>query len=188
MTCQEFLEAFSELRDGVASEDLQDRAEEHLEVCGDCRHYRTVVDEGVQILQGQQPVEVPETFHPRLQHRLFHVDDDEAGYGAGDSGTPVLAVLGMAAVLTVAAWSPALLPDEPEVRLSPIVVSQPPAVLRLQPAAFRPQVSSFAVDTRGETGQDLWGNASSLLFQYSPVAQRYRQRALLRQAGSHDDR
>ena len=35
---------------------------------------------------------------------------------------------------------------------------------------------------------DLWDDAHALLFEYSPLSQRYRQRALLRRAGLNEDR
>lgn len=180
MTCERFLEGFTEYRDGVAPEGFRREADAHLEACPDCRHYLHVVERGLEVLRREEALEVPEDFQPRLRHRLYHVDDEVVLHRHVNSGATGLAVLGIALVLTAVAWSPILRPPAPVVELSPIVVSRPPAALRLQPVR--------AVLDDGTTGSawrdpDLWDDAHSLLFQYSELSQRYRQRALLRRAG-----
>jgi hypothetical protein len=185
MTCESFLEGFTEFRDGVATDAFRRDAEEHLKTCPDCRHYQRVVERGLDVLRDDQPLEVPEDFRPRLRHRLFHVDDEAALHRHINSGATGLAVLSIALVLSVVVWSPLLRPDAPVVQLSPIVVSRPPAPLRLEPAGIPlddEPAGSPAADA------DLWHDAHVLLFQYSALSQRYRQRALLRRAGLNEDR
>lgn len=184
MTCDRFLEAFTDLRDGRATPDLRRQAEAHLEACADCRHYRRVVDRGLEVLKGEEPLDVPEDFGPRLRHRLYHVDDEKALHRHVNSGATGTAVLGIALVLAAVAWSPVLRPAEPTVELSPIVVSRPPSPLGLRPVGRAMELRPMSAS---RTSRDLWDDAHSLLFQYSPVSERYRQRALVR-TGVDDDR
>jgi hypothetical protein len=74
----------------------------------------------------------------------------------------------MAILLTVVAWAPALRRSAPVVDLPPIVVSEPP-----QPARPPVSFSAFAVQaTATARSADLWGDARTLLFQYSRLARR----------------
>ena len=130
MECKSFLEGFTDYRDGVASESFRTAAEEHLDACPECRRYQRVVERGLQVLKRER-LEIPDDFRPRLRHRLFHVDDEVALQRHANSGATGFAVLGIAMVLTAAAWSPLLRPPAPTVELSPIVVSRPPAPLRI---------------------------------------------------------
>jgi len=184
MTCESFLEGFTDYRDGIAPASVRQEAEAHLQGCPDCRRYEAVVERGLEVLRSQRPLTLPEDFRPRLRHRLFHVDDEAALVRHASSGATALSVLGVAVVLSAVAWSPLLNPGSPTVELSPIVVSRPPAPLRLRPA-------SLALDEiplgGGGSEADLWDDAHALLFQYSPLSQRYRQRALLRRAGLNED-
>lgn len=184
MTCARFLEAFTELRDGRASPELRREAEAHLEACVECRRYRRVVERGLEVLRDQEPLDVPDDFQPRLRHRLYHVDDEKALHRHVNSGATGTAVLGIALVLAAVAWSPVLRPAEPTVELSPIVVSRPPSPVGLRPVGRALELRSMR---SARTDRDLWDDAHTLLIQYSPVSERYRQRALVR-TGIDDDR
>jgi predicted anti-sigma-YlaC factor YlaD len=181
MTCSDFVEHFSAIYDGVASGEVVRAAELHLASCESCRRYRDVVERGAALLRALPAPEVGEDFVPGLQHRLRHVDDEAALRRHTNSGTTSLAVLGMAVLLIVLAWAPTLRRSAPVVELAPIVVSNPPAAARMRrPAAF----SAFAVQNAATTLEaDLWGDARTLLFQYSRLAQRYGQRPLASRTG-----
>lgn len=180
MTCSEFVEHFSDLFDGVASDEVAGAAELHLASCPSCRRYRDVVQRGAELLRALPAPEVGEDFVPGLRHRLRHVDDEAALRRHTNSGATSLAVVGMAILLIVLAWAPTLRPAAPELELAPIVVSGPPAALARRPAAF----SAFAVRSASSTlREDLWGDARTLLFQYSRLAQRYGQRPSTSRAG-----
>lgn len=171
MTCSEYVEGFSEIYDGTASAEAVRQADEHVASCEACRRYNRVVARGAQILRALPGPEVNEDFVPRLQHRLYHVDESALLRRHTHSGTTALAVLGMAVLLVAVAWAPALRPGAPVVELAPIVVNAPPPGLRGRPVA---SFSAFAVRSAGsslDTG--LWGDARTLLFQYSRLAQRY---------------
>jgi hypothetical protein len=127
-------------------------------------------------------------FRPRLQHRLYHVDEEASLRRHASSGTTALAVAGIAVLLTAVAWSPSLRPSAPVVELAPIVVSSPPPR-----AVARPLLRFTDLGFQTGRGQvkgsmDLWGDAHALLFQYSRLSQRYRQSAPLQRVSLDEDR
>ncbi|NJD20249.1 MAG: hypothetical protein FIA95_13335 [Gemmatimonadetes bacterium] len=169
MTCSEFVESYSEIHDGSAPQEVVRAAEEHLASCGSCRRYRHVLERGAELLRALPAPEVGQDFVPRLRRRLIQEDEESFLRRHANSGATALAVVGMAVLLTAVAWAPALWRSERVVELPPIVVSDPPARMR-PPVAFTalaPQLTATAVRA------DLWGDARTLLFQYSRLARRY---------------
>ena len=181
MTCAEFVDRFTDFLDGEGPEDLRAETEEHLASCTRCRRYHDVMTAGRAVLRSLPEAQVAEDFQPRLQHRLYHVDDEVALSGHRASGTTALTVLGMAVLLTTLAWAPALRPSIPVVALQPLVVSDPP--VRLRPVNALPMGGAMLRPTFGQTGTGLWDDAQALLYEYSPLQQRYRERDPLRRAG-----
>lgn len=184
MTCTEFVEFFSDYYDGTAPEARLREAEDHLTGCPGCRRYRDVLARGGDVLRTLPPPAVREDFIPRLQHRLFHVDEEEEVRRHTNSGATALSVLGVAIALTAVAWSPAFRPGEPVVELAPIVVSHPP-IPHVLPVAFT------ALSTRRPAPQQdrtaLWDDAHALLFEYSRLARRYGHGSALRQSGLQEN-
>jgi anti-sigma factor RsiW len=171
MTCSDFLDGFSDYIDGIGDDTRLDAARTHRDACRSCHRYEEVFLRGRELLRGEQALDVPEDFHPRLQHRLYHVDDERA-LARAPSGSATL-LLTVAAALTVAAWSPSFL-DDPEIELSPIVVSRPaprPFGIRLPNTSVLPSISPAALDREGD---DLWRQPSALFFEYAPIRARYR--------------
>lgn len=175
MTCSEFLQSFSEYYDGTGSESLCRGAEEHLAGCADCRRYLETFNRGRSLLRSFPEIEVSDDFHPRLQHRIYHLEDGEVlkrGMLGSASGTTAVTALGMAILLVFAAWSPTLLTLEPVVTLSPIVVSGPDMRsfgLRLRPLDLEPEDASPL-----DEGRNLWQHPNALLFRHSPLSGRSR--------------
>lgn len=174
MTCSEFVECFSEVIDGIASPEVMREAEEHLASCTLCRRYREVLERGADLLRSLPAPEVRDDFVPRLQHRIYHVDQDEALRRHASSGATALAVLGMAVLFAVVAWAPVLRRGAPVVELPPIVVNRPPPAARARAMA---SFTAFAANSRAPVPQPLaaglWGDARTLLFEYSRLARRY---------------
>ncbi len=176
MDCSEFLERFSELEDGLTDRETQEAAEAHLQGCGDCRRYRRVFRRGVDLLRSLESPSVREDFRPRLQHRIYHLEDGEALDRSGSSATTVFTALGMTALLSFAAWSPALRGSTPEVEAPPVAArpaETPP------PAADRPG-SGLAEGFEART-------VRSLLHHYSSFGQPEPGRSSLRLIGSSLD-
>lgn len=177
MNCADLHARFSEYYDGTGEPSFLGAADAHLETCADCRRYRDVVARGSTILRGSAPVAVSEDFLPRLQHRIYHLEDGPAlGRTAAGSATTVSTAVAIAALIALAAWSPTLV-RAPRVALPPIVVSSPePRVVGVQPPELWdspvPEASVSAVD-RG-----LWDDPR-LFTRYSPLMA---QQATLRRA------
>jgi hypothetical protein len=185
MTCSEFVTRFSEYYDGTVPEEYVGAAHAHLAGCPSCRRYRHVVERGAQLLQALPTPAVRDDFRPRLQHRLYHVDQEAVLRRHTASGATALAVAGISVLLTAVAWSPTLRPSSPVVELPPIVVSRPP------PGAVRPALNFPDRGVRmpfldREVG--LWDDAHTLLFEYSRLSQQYERRSPLQRTRLDEDR
>jgi anti-sigma factor RsiW len=177
MNCSDFIERFSEYVDDRVSEPLRSEVEAHLAECGSCRRYLSVFERGCALLRSFPAVEVTQDFHPRLQHRIFHIEDAGALVGREGSAATAAITVGMALLLVLAAWAPVLV-RSPDVELSPIVVTQPESRglgLQIAPADELLGSPEALSDV-----DDLWRGA--LLFRYSPLAERAG-RARVRRAG-----
>ena len=170
MTCSHFIERFSDYVDGEGSTDFVERAEAHLDTCAECRRYVDVFERGRELLRSFPEVEVSDDFHPRLRHRIYHIEDGPSlAPGPNGSATSAVTALGMAVLLVLAAWSPVMLTDEPEVEMAPVVVTRPASrSLGIRPA--RPDLLDRAATFADD--EDLWRRANALLFRYSPLAER----------------
>ena len=86
------------------------------------------------------------------------------------SAIPVVTVMGMAILLTAVAWSPRMRNGVPEVDLPAIIVSGPPLIDPLfEFNAIGPVPVSSDLFSGG-----LWSDANDLLYEYSPMSERYR--------------
>ena len=180
MDCSEFLGRFSEFYDAPLGAPIRRDAETHMEECEKCARYEQVVSRGVKLLQGAPRMELPESFRPRLQHRLFHIDDwDGAAHTTSASAVPVAAAVGMAILLTIIAWYPSVWRATPEVSLPAIIVSGPPGPAPLFPT----DVLGFPVGSPLNLGSGLWSDPNTLLYEYSPMGERYRNNSVLRRTG-----
>src|SRR3989442_5761525 len=102
MTCAEFLERYTDFRDGLitAPRELR-RFERHLARCAGCRRYDTAVRRGVLALQAVETIEPSRDFRRRL----------DAPLERERRATPVgHASAGVAAGLLLPAAAPAVLP------------------------------------------------------------------------------
>ena len=117
-----------------------------------------------------------------MEHRLFHLEDENTlARAAGASAVPVLTAVGVAVVLAIVAWSPTLKRSTVQVDLAPIVVSGPPSPQPAFPALtgrFIPREPVLDLQ------KGLWSDPNALLYEYSPMRQRYRAEGRLRQTGS----
>lgn len=167
MDCTEFLSSFTDYRDGLLAPAAEERLERHLQECASCRRYRKTVEEGVVVLRSLPTLPVPDDFRPRLQHRIYHLEDRDALSGPSrGSGVSAVAAAGLALLLVVVAWSPLVRSGEPEVSLAPLVVQapRPPAAeLTLPASAFfdpepGPIAPAAANDRRGSRSTLLLGD------------------------------
>ena len=142
------------------------------------------MDRGVSMLRAMPLPAVPKNFGSRLEHRLLHVMDEENGLRNGSgSAMPVVTVLGMAILLTAIAWTPKLLKSTPEVELAPIVVSQPPEDAAPFGTARPPFLLDNITPSPLRMGEGLFDDPTQLIYQYSPLGEKYRNSGLLRRTG-----
>src|SRR3989454_12433118 len=71
MTCAEFLDRYTDFRDGLISAPRElRRFERHLTCCPACRRYDAAVRRGVRALQALETIEPSPDFRRRLEARL----------------------------------------------------------------------------------------------------------------------
>ena len=169
MNCSEVVARLTEYLDGDTSSEEAASIERHLGACSACVRYRNVVVHGGQLLRSLPEPELHEDFEPRLQHRLFHVDDERLLGVHAASGTPAMTVLGIALLLTAVAWSPTLFAGSRAVELAPIVVDRAPPQSPVRAASSPPGV--FSSKTGDDLDEGLWEN--TILYDYTPLSQRY---------------
>lgn len=176
MNCSDFVARFTDYLDGSARPEDVRAMDEHLEGCDSCRRYKNVIEHGASVLRSLPEPELREDFAPRLQHRLYHVQDERTSSDHVASRAPALTVLGIALVLTAVAWSPLLRSGVPVIELDPIVVDHAPTTFQVVPASTR-GVQPASPDLDGR----LWDNTR--LYEYSPLSRRYDGRPRPRQVG-----
>lgn len=111
MTCQDFLARHSEYMDDLLSPVEMARFEAHISTCATCAHYDRVVRQGVRLLRVSPEIEPSSDFFPRLQHRLYNLED-ELRVGARGPGSSAIVSLALAGVLALLAWSPLMRLDQ----------------------------------------------------------------------------
>ena len=181
MNCSDVVARFTDYLDGSASEDETQAIEDHLEGCSTCVRYKNVLRHGAHILRALPEPELRADFAPRLQHRIYNVDDERALRAHAASGTPAMTVLGIALLLTAVAWSPTVFGGVPTVELPPIVVDSEPEPERdpLRPMFASPP-GTFSSKTDADLDEGLWAN--TLLYDFTPLSQRYERRESARRA------
>ena len=181
MECSEFLNRFSDFYDAPPESQLRCRIEAHLEHCEKCARYERTVASGAALLQTLPRIQLSESFRPTLEHRLFHLEDENAlARAGGASAVPVLTAVGLAIVLAIVAWSPTLGRSTAEVDLAPIVVSDPPSrepTFAAGTGSFTPRELTLGLK------KGLWSDPNALLYEYSPMRERYRAEGFQRQTG-----
>ena len=136
MDCDTFLDGYSDYRDGLLAAAEHAAFDDHLAGCASCARYDRVVAGGVQVLRGLPEPQVSEDFMERLQHRLWHEQDDMAAARArrARQAPRRAAAVAMAAAASIAAV--ALVPGVYS-RLAP-TVTMLPSVPATTPAAEAP--------------------------------------------------
>jgi hypothetical protein len=126
MDCGTFLDGYTDFRDGLLT--LPDRVAftAHLRECDSCARYDRVVDGGVKVLRGLPELEVSGDFMERLQHRIWHEQDDLATARARRSRRPSRGVTAAAMAVAASLAAVALVPGVYS-RFTPTVTMLPSA-------------------------------------------------------------
>jgi hypothetical protein len=130
MDCTTFLDGYSDYRDGLLPLPGQAAFAAHLRGCASCARYDRVVSGGVRILAQAEELTVSDGFMDRLQHRLYHVDDELAA-ARRRRARPLSRATAGAAALAAAVGALALLPGlwtrtAPTVTMLPTVAASAP--------------------------------------------------------------
>lgn len=100
VACSVFLARHSAYIDDELLPQERQAHERHLESCDACGRYARVLAGGLDVLQSMPEVEPSADFEARLQHRLFHLQD-EAVLSPRRGRTPWLAAAAAMALLAV---------------------------------------------------------------------------------------
>jgi hypothetical protein len=133
MDCGTFLDGYSDFRDGLLT--LPDRVafQAHLRDCASCARYDRVVAGGVTVLRDLPELEVAPDFMDRLQHRLWHEQDDMAAARARRARRSSRRVAGAAVAAAACIAAVGLMPGvyarfAPTVTMLPTAAAKAPAV------------------------------------------------------------
>ncbi len=137
MRCTEFLEAYSEYLDGRMPRREREGHERHVGECRHCRRYDRVVRRGLALYKTMPQVHASPDFGPRLQHRLFHIDDAGRLTTRRHLGSAALVAVASVGFLALA-WLPFATRMSVEVELPAVAVDAPtPETARAAPSLFR---------------------------------------------------
>lgn len=162
MDCSEFLARYSDFRD----QRLDPEGGEfiwHLNVCPSCRRYDEVVVRGGHLVRGLNRIRVSRDFFPRLQHRIFHLEENRRRGSIPGVVTPLAA--GVAVAVSIFAALPLLQPEaggRALFELPPVAALYPPAPAEV-PSLFR----AGPILVPSQTGTAT--TRSTLLQEYSPL-------------------
>ena len=138
MVCQEFIDSYTEYVDGLLSDDDHARFEKHLVDCDSCQRYERVLTRGLSLWRGLPVAATSPDFRPRLQHRLYHVEDAGKLSVRQQLGKAALVAVALVGLLAVA-WMSFATRMSYEVELPAVAVQAPPAVAaERQPSLFDP--------------------------------------------------
>jgi hypothetical protein len=136
MSCDQFIERYSDFRDGLLDPGALAEIESHLADCPCCVRYHQVMQRALDLLADVPCAESSDDFMPRLRHRLYNVD---SGISEGRrSFVGSAALVGVAAVgLLALFWLPFAASVPVEMELSAISAQLPPPGADELPALFR---------------------------------------------------
>ena len=184
MKCSDVVACFTDYLDGVSPPAERSAIGKHLEHCAECVRYRNVLVHGAELLRALPEPELRDDFEPRLKHRLFQVDDERVLAAHRASGASAMTVLSVALLLTAVAWSPTLFMRVPAVQLPVLVVDDPPRRGVTRPMSVTPPDVFRTTEVEPEVDEGLWAN--QLIYDYSPLSQRYERRSSVRRVSQFD--
>ncbi|MEK6255526.1 MAG: hypothetical protein N2B05_12590 [Gemmatimonadales bacterium] len=136
MSCDRFIERYTDFRDGLLDVEAPVEVESHLAACACCARYDRVMRRGLELLSDIPLPESSDDFMPRLRHRLYNVDcgvpDGRRSFGGS------AALIGVAAVgLLALFWLPFAASVPLEMELPAVSAQFPPERSLEPPSLFR---------------------------------------------------
>lgn len=124
MVCKDFVERFTEYLDGALAAGERRHFDTHLEDCGACRRYERVLTRGLAAWRALPRAKTSDDFLPRLQHRLYHVDEPPKRSWRGQLGRAAVIAVASAGLFTLGV-SNGSQPLLVEVQLPPVMADVP---------------------------------------------------------------
>lgn len=169
VSCIDFLRDYTDYRDGMLSAAGSAAMDAHLAACASCERYDEVVARGVRELRAVPELTPSDDFLPRLQHRIYHVEEERTWWSRRDaSGTSVSFVALIVLLFGLAAWLPLLRPQPPLVELPAVAALAPRkevpvhALFRTGPILVQPAVPAISAGITAPAHH-------TLLFRYTPL-------------------
>ncbi|MGD8497055.1 MAG: zf-HC2 domain-containing protein [Gemmatimonadales bacterium] len=129
MQCNSFVQEYTEFRDGLLGPEREAEFEAHLEACPACRRYDHVIHAGIDLLADLPTPEASDDFMPRLQHRLYNLDqgvlDASSHRFLGSAALVAVASVGLLALF----WLPFAANVPIEIELPAVAAERPPEQL-----------------------------------------------------------
>ena len=184
MDCQEYLRKFSDYFDGPADTELSRAMEEHRTACAGCARYVEILVAGAGALRNLPPIDLPNDFRARLDHRIFHIEDGPSiARESLGTGATTVSILALAALLAVSAWAPVVGTPRPMAELPALIVEGPDRPALTQDSASTSFHRSRSLFVTNEFREGIWGNPHELLREYSSLSERRRAETVV-QVGS----
>ena len=213
MKCSEFLDSYTDFRDGAlgAAQDGAHRA--HMTGCVPCRRYDRVVTEGVGLLRALPGTPPDPEFRARLRHSIYALEEERRRRRLLGSSMRAVPLLGAVGVLGALLAALTLRDAVPVAELPPIFAERPAAVSGAAGSALLPG-SPAPVEARGWPAApagpgtpgsfasavrlpaatapsparrfptpEFWRGANELLYRNSSLYLRYREPGLVRTTG-----
>lgn len=213
MKCSEFLDSYTDFRDGALGPGRAGTLRAHMAGCVPCRRYDRVVNRGVGLLRALPGTPPDPDFRARLRHSIYALEEERRRrrlLGSAMRAAPLLGALGVLGALLAALT---LRDSVPVAELPPIVAERPspasgaagsallsgspaPAEARAWPAApagtgtagipappARFSAAAGAAPERRLPVPELWRGANELLYRNSSLYLRYREPGLVRTTG-----
>lgn len=139
--------------------------EVHLNSCAACARYDRVVRNGAGIFRDLTEIEPASDFLPRLQHKIFHIRDEDERLGRRASGTSVMFTTAISAMIAAVAWAPLARPRPHAVEL-PSVAAHAPHRQEAVPVLFK---SGPLLDEAQRIDRYNRRSAQTLFAEFSPV-------------------
>lgn len=124
MVCKEFIDRYTEYIDGALAAGERRRFDTHLKGCKSCRRYQRVLTRGLAMWRALPRVTASPDFLPRLQHRLYHVDESTNRSWRGQLGRAAAIAVVSAGLFTLGV-SNGSQPLLVEIQLPPVMADVP---------------------------------------------------------------
>lgn len=137
ISCEEFRARHADYMDGLLASAEESRWRAHATACLPCARHDRSIRRSCDLARALPPLEPSDDFYTRLQHRIFHLRDEERLTRSGSGGNVAVSVV-IAGVIAAVAWSPALQPEPTPLEL--------PAVEARAPMGGAYRVNLFATE------------------------------------------